>query len=102
MELGGAEKEASAKTRKTNVYVVRIDGPEDAAKVAAMNLLARRLAEEMRSAGRPLSTAECVAVVSKLSKSKKPEKLVVWHFCKLFRPAGGLVRSREGRGHKSG
>lgn len=97
-EPGGTGNGASAKARKTKVYAVRIDGAEDAAKVEAMNPLARRLAEGMRAAGRPLSMAECVGIVSKFSKSAKPEKLVAWHFCKLFRPAGVLVESREGRG----
>lgn len=94
----GSAKEASSKTPKVKRYAVMIDGSEQAAKVEAMNPLARRLAEEIRDAGRPLSMAECAAVVGKFSKSKRPEKLVAWHFCKLYRPAGILVESRDGRG----
>jgi len=94
----GSAKEASAKTPKVKRYAVTIEGPEQAAAVQAMNPLARRLAEEIRDAGRPLSMAECAAVVGKFSKSKRPEKLVAWHFCKLYRPAGILVESRDGRG----
>ncbi len=94
----GSAKEASAKTPKVKRYAVTIEGAERAAKVQAMNPLARRLAEEIRDAGRPLSMAECAAIVATFSKSKKPEKLVAWHFCKLYRPAGILVESRDGRG----
>ena len=90
----GSKKEAPAATAKVKRYVVRIDGPEQAAAVQAMNPLARRLAEEIRDAGRPLSMAECAAIVGEFSKSKRPDKLVAWHFCKLFRPAGILAESR--------
>jgi hypothetical protein len=86
------------KAPKGKRYAIEVDGPEKLAKVQAMNPLARRLAEEIRDAGRPLSMAECAAIVGKFSKSKKPEKLVAWHFCKLYRPAGILAESREGRG----
>jgi hypothetical protein len=90
----GSVKAAPDKAPKVKRYAVQIDGPEAAAKVQAMNPLARRLAEEIRDAGRPLSMAECAAIVGKFSKSKKPEKLVAWHFCKIYRPAGILVESR--------
>ena len=94
----GSAKEAPEKAPKVKRYAVQIDGPEAAAKLQAMNPLARRLAEEIRDAGHPLSMAECAAIVGKFSKSKKPEKLVAWHFCKLYRPAGILAESRDGRG----
>ncbi|MEI9974606.1 MAG: hypothetical protein WDO73_22705 [Ignavibacteriota bacterium] len=64
------------------------------AKVQAMTPFARRLAEEIRDAGRPLSMAECAAIAAKTSKSGRPDKLVAWHFCKIYRPAGILVESR--------
>jgi hypothetical protein len=86
------------KAPKGKRYAIKVDEPEELAKVQTMNPLARRLAEEIRDAGRPLSMAECAAIVGKFSKSKKPEKLVAWHFCKLYRPAGILAESRDGRG----
>ena len=97
-ETRGAEKGVPAKAPRVKRYAVRIAGPEQAAKVAAMNPVARRLADEMRDAARPLSMAECCAIVGKFSKSGRPDKLVAWHFCKLFRPAGILAESRDGRG----
>ncbi len=97
-EVRGAEKGAPDEAPKVKRYAVRIAGPEQAAKVAAMNPVARRLAEEMRDAARPLSMAECCAIVGKFSKSGRPDKLVAWHFCKLFRPAGILTEARDGRG----
>ncbi|MGI8990735.1 MAG: hypothetical protein ACR2I2_14300 [Bryobacteraceae bacterium] len=66
-------------------------------KVQAMNPLARRLAEEIRNAGRSLGMAECSPIVCAFSKTKQPDKLVAWHFRKVFRPAGILTGSRNGR-----
>lgn len=97
-ETTGTEKAAPEKAPKVKRYAIRADGPEQAAKIAAMNPVARRLAEEIRDAGRPLSMAECAAIVTKFSKSRRPDKLVAWHFCQLYRPAGILVESRDGRG----
>jgi hypothetical protein len=90
----GSVKEASDKAPKVKRYAVQIDGPERLAKVQAMTPFARRLAEEIRDAGRPLSMAECAAIAAKTSKSGRPDKLVAWHFCKIYRPAGILVESR--------
>jgi len=97
-ETPDTEKAAPEKAPKVKRYAIRADGPEQAAKIAAMNPVARRLAEEIRDAGRPLSMAECSAIVGKFSKSRRPDKLVAWHFCQLYRPAGILVESRDGRG----
>jgi hypothetical protein len=82
------------KAPKVKRYAVEIDGPERLAKVQAMTPFARRLAEEIRGAGKPLSMAECAAIAAKTSKSGRPDKLVAWHFCKIYRPAGILVESR--------
>jgi hypothetical protein len=97
-EVRGTEKGAPDKTPKVKRYAIRTDGPEQAVKIAATNPVARRLAQEIRDAGQPLSMAECSAIVGKFSKSGRPDKLVAWHFCKLYRPAGILVESRNGRG----
>jgi hypothetical protein len=94
----GSDNGTPEKAPKGKRYAIEVDGPEKLAKVQVMNPVARRLAEEIRAAGRPLSMAECAAIVGKFSKSKKPEKLVAWHFCKLYRPAGILVESRDGGG----
>ena len=64
--------EATTETRGTESGT---DGPEQAAKIQAMNPVARRLAEEIRDAGGPLSMAECSAIVGKFSKSGRPDKL---------------------------
>jgi len=89
-----AKKEASDATPKVKRYSIEINGPAKLAKVQEMTPLAQRFAEEIKAAGRPLSMAECAAIISKISKSNRPEKFAAWHFCKLFRPAGILVETR--------
>lgn len=93
-ETQDAEKQASAKARKVKTYSVRIEGAEAAAKVAAMHPLGRGIIEAMSAAKKPLSMAELSAIVVGMSKTKRPEKLIAWHFCRLFRPAGILVEER--------
>lgn len=64
---------AAMKTGEIAGLVAAVKGgkpPRPATKAKAMNPMARRLAEEMRSAGRPLSMAECVGIVSKFSKTR--------------------------------
>jgi hypothetical protein len=92
-ETQGAEKQASAKARKAKMYSVRINGPEAVAKVAAMTPQARGLAEAMRAAGRPLSMADCSALLD-TKRSNNPSKVVAWYFAKVFRPAQILVEER--------
>ena len=48
---------------------------------------ARRLAEAMRGAGRPLTMAECAALLKTKKASAWPEKIVAWYFARVFRPA---------------
>lgn len=50
----GSAKEAPEKAPKAKRYAVEIEGSERLAKVQAMTPFARRLAEEIRDAGRPL------------------------------------------------
>ena len=98
-EVRGAEKTAPEKApRKAKLYSVRIEGPESAAKVAAMLPQARELAEAMRAAGRPLTMAECAALLKTKKASAWPEKIVAWYFARVFRPVGILAESRDGRG----
>jgi hypothetical protein len=94
-ETRGAEKTPSAKPRKAKMYSVRIDGPE---AVAAMLPQARELAEAMCAAGRPLTMAECAALLKTKKATARPEKIVAWYFARVFRPAGILNESRDGRG----
>ncbi len=97
-EVRGAEKTAPEKApRKAKLYSVRIDGPEAAAKVAAMLPQARRLAEAMGAAGRALSMVDCSALLD-TKRSTNPSKVVAWYFARVFRPAGILTESRDGRG----
>jgi hypothetical protein len=97
-ETPGTEKDAPEKApRKAKLFSVRIDGPEAVAKVAAMLPQARRLAEEMRDAARSLTMAECAELLAS-AKSKNPTKVVAWYFARVFRPAGILTESRDGRG----
>ena len=98
-ETRGTEKDALEKApRKAKLYSVRIDGPEAVAKVAAMLPQARELAEAMSAAGRPLTMAECAALLKTKKASARPEKIVAWYFARVFRPAGILIESRDGRG----
>jgi hypothetical protein len=97
-ETRGTEKVAPEKApRKPKLYSVRIDGPEATAKVAAMLPQARRLAEAMRDAARSLTMAECAELLAS-ARSTNPSKVVAWYFARVFRPAGILAESRDGRG----
>ena len=93
-ETQGTEKTPSVKPRKAKMYSVRIDGPE---AVAAMLPQARQLAQAMKDAGRPLTMVECSALLQTKKASTKPEKIVSWYFARVFRPAGILTESRQGR-----
>jgi hypothetical protein len=97
-EVQSAEKTAPEKApRKAKLYSIRIDGPESAAKLAAMLPQARRLAEAMRDAARYLTMAECAELLAS-ARSTNPSKVVAWYFARVFRPAGILTESRDGRG----
>jgi hypothetical protein len=97
-EPRGAEKDApETAPRKAKRYSVQIDGPEAVANVAAMLPQARQLAQAMKDAARPLTMAECAGLLAS-ARSKNPTKVVAWYFARVFRPAGILTESRDGRG----
>ncbi len=97
-ESRGNEKDAPEKTpRKAKRYAVQIDGPDQAAKVQAMVPQARQLVQAMKDAARPLTMAECASALQIKHASKRPERVVAWYFSRIFRPAGILIESRDGR-----
>lgn len=95
-EVRGAEKGVPDKApRKAKLYSI---GEGGAKAAESMNPQARDLVEAMAAAGRPLSMAECAALLKTKKASARPEKIVAWYFARVFRPAGILVESRDGRG----
>jgi len=97
-ETPGTEKAAHEKAPKVKRYAIRIDGAEQAAKLAAMTPAVRGIVEAMSAAKRPLSMTEVAAMAGGMSKTKRPAKLVAWYFSRVLRPAGILVESRDDRG----
>lgn len=91
-EVRGAEGEAGEKApRKAKRYSIAAGGAEAAESMLPQ---ARLLVRSMVEAARPLTMAECAALLQVKKASRRPEKVVAWYFAKVLRPAGILVEER--------